>query len=563
MGQYNSNRLIISRKQQMKTKNLSVYLTYNTQSKIETSLLAFTLLFCVVFNAMADNGKNKHPKKYKTIEYGKWSIGVTMGPLSSYRLLNDNPRYTTGEAFQAGIIPGDTVSFNDKKFIEYRNKYDKIRWGSTWGINFEYKINNTFSLQFGSNLYGIGEKIYANTISEQEFKNVFGGSNDTIRNSFLVREYPLVLKFNIAPHVKYDLNIKKGFLTYNRHLVGMVGVGMAKPLLNNSSYQDYIHFGDGNKMINAIAGLGISQQLSNRFNLTLSSVFRYSFTPAIEYSSINEYYYTLGFEANLRYQFAKKKFSLIPEKAFDCFEKKRKIKKLLSGPRILYGFIHGINVSTVWGKDANNEDLGQYDLTRSKFSDYNEAKGGWLPKLGFHAGIHIEYNFAKNAAAIATDIMYSQKGTLNKYTYTWTDDPLNTEYMNTIIRSRIDYADMPVYLKIRIAPKGYLMAGGMFSVQVDSKTKAYYQHFNDQDIITGSTGTDFNYGATSFESYFKSIPNFFVKGFMLGYELNIDDNVDLNFRIQQTNNITVDYYKIFNITGQVSLIYMFNKRIQK
>jgi hypothetical protein len=47
---------------------------------------------------------------------------------------------------------------------------------------------------------------------------------------------------------------------------------------------------------------------------------------------------------------------------------------------------------------------------------------------------------------------------------------------------------------------------------------------------------------------------------MLGYEINIDDNVDLDFRIQQTDNISKEHYKLFNITGQISLIYMFNKR---
>lgn len=533
-----------------------------TRRNIAKYLLPVSLLFGITLNVMADNGKKKPSKNRSSLEYGNWSIGVTMGPLSSYRFLYDNPRYASGESF-AGVIANDTIPFDDKKFIEYRNKYDKRRFGIIGGVSFECKLNNTFSFQFGTNLYNMGERVYVNTISEQEFKNVFEGINDTIRNNFLVREFPLLLKFNIAPHVKYDLNIKKGILTYNRHLIGMIGVGIAKPLINNSHYEDYIHFGEGNNMINAIAGLGVSQQLSNRFNLTVSSVFRYSFTPAIEYSSINEYYYTFGLEANLRYQFAKRKISLIPEKAFDCFEKPKKVKKLLSGPRILYGFIYGMNVATAWGKDANNENLGLYEFTRNKHSDYNEAKGGWQPLLGIHAGLHIEFNFAKNAAAIAADITYSQKGTLNKYTYTWTGDPNNTEYMNTIVRSRIDYADLPLFLKIRVAPKNYLIAGGMFSLNIGDKTVAYYQHFNDQDLITGSTGTDYFYGKTTVESYFQSIPSLFLAGVLLGYELNIDDHVDVNFRVQQTNNFLVDQYKIFNVTGQVSLVYMFNKRIQK
>jgi hypothetical protein len=516
----------------------------------------------VAIHAFADKNpsKNKTSKSANTLEYSKWSIGITTGPLGSYRWLYDNPRYKSGESPTNLISGNNPLPFDDKQFIKYRNKYEKIRLGSLWGLNLEYKINDNFSIQCGSNIYGIGERIYTNTISEQEFKDVFGGIEDTLKNSFLVREFPLILKFNISPHVKYDL-IKKSFLNYHRHLIGMMGVGLAKPVLNNSYYSQYMHFGEGNTMVNAIAGIGISQQLGKRFNLSLSTVFRYSFTPAIEYSSINEYYYTLGIEANLRYLFASRvKRNFIEGSSFDCFDPRNKPQKKLKGPRILMGVITGINISTYWGADATNEEIGQFEEISSTYGDYDSFKGHWWPRIGPHAGLHVEYNFAKNVAAIATELMYSQKGIVNKYTYSWTDDALNNEYMNTIIKARLDYFDMPVFFKIRFMPQNYFLVGGMFSLYTGDKIMTYYQHFDDNDIISGSGGTDSNYGTTDFSSYYYSNPNIFVKGLMLGYELNIDDNVDLNFRIQQTDNVSTDHYKLFNITAQVSLIYMFSKR---
>ena len=530
--------------------------------KLNIVFLSFCVFCCIspCSNVIAGNGNNQSKSDFSLV-YSRWSMGITMGPNLSYRWLYDNPRYNSGEPDGSIIYTNPPLNFDDKKFIEYRNKYDKVRFGSFWGFNLECKLNNTFSLQFGSNLYGMGEKVYVPTITEQDFKNVFGGINDTIRNSFLVREFPLLLKFNIAPHSKYDLKLKNGFLNYKRHLIGMAGVGLAKPIINNSYYGSYIHFGEGNTMVNAIAGLGISQQLSNRFNLTLSSVFRYSFTPAMEYSSINEYYYTFGLEANLRYTFARRiKRDFILGKSFECFDPRSKPEKKIQGPKIFVGVISGLNISSYWGADATNEALGMYDPISKLYGDYTTAKGHWLPRVGPHFGLHIEYDFVGNAVAIATDLMYSQKGIVNKYTYTWDDDPSNGAYLNTIIKTKLDYFDMPLFFKFRIAPQNYILAGGMFSVFMGDKVLSYYQYFDNQSAIIGTSGTNYNYGTTTFKSYYHSSPNVFVKGFMLGYEINIDENVDLDFRLQQTDNLTMDYYKLFNITGQVSLIYMFSKR---
>jgi hypothetical protein len=211
--------------------------TMRLKTRIFQLLLAVLIfqLYCPAGQLMAQDKKKTTVTKITQLT--EWSVGIKCSPALSYRWLHDNPRF---ESFAV-------THFTDHQFITYRNKYERPRIVTLWGIYFEKYISERLTLHFGSNGYGIGENIYTTQITEQPFKNIFPSTDDTLVNKYMIHEFPLMLKVKIAPNLRYNLKNKGiSLLNYNRLLYGIIGVAAGGVIYNGSYYSDYMESEEGN-----------------------------------------------------------------------------------------------------------------------------------------------------------------------------------------------------------------------------------------------------------------------------------------------------------------------------
>lgn len=493
-------------------------------------------LFFLILISFVSIAKNRKPKAAKTL--ANWSIGVRGSYDYTYRWLYDNPRYIDS-----------TSGITDKDLIKYRNKYDRPRWGRTAGILFEKHLDpgNIYSIQTGFIISDIGEKVKRSSVTEADFKQLLAGSKgDPIVNHYYSLEIPVALKFKRTP----DLN----FFTHGRDLFGMAGVSVGAVLLPLSSYKS----NPPNILLKPMAGLGISQQFLSRFTFSIAAVARVSPISLFKYTPINSHYYSLGGEAQLTFRPAKSKKKK-KEGAITCFFQEKKVKKKKPN-NTLHGFIYGLNGAFTKGSDVTSAATGIFGIANPP-SGYTLLKAEkhllYAPHIGFHSERTLFKKLLKNRIALITELIYSRKGFRVNFEYSSVSSPLGNR-LKTTAHVRINYLDVPIMLRANIAGGLYVFGGCQLALSLGGrKISTYYQYFNNasMDTISGSYG----YRNVSFNNYFNNSPTIFLKGWVGGIGYSIDERVDINIRVQKTNEIvsTGDFY---NITGQLSLIYLFKKR---